>query len=76
MGDPSNIIELNPGDLVAFSGDTKHGVMANTSDRSRTNMLWSIGPAWVRPTQISLWDWRIGDKPYAELIHAYNETHP
>lgn len=75
IGDPDNIIELNAGDLVAFSGDIKHGVLANTSSRSRTNMLWSVGPAWIRPTQISLWDWRIGDKPYPELIHSYNEIH-
>lgn len=75
LGDETQVQELNTGDLVAFAGDIKHGVLPNTSGRSRTNMLWSIGPAWVRPTQMSLWDMRIDDKPYSELIHIYNETH-
>lgn len=64
----SNIIELSPGDLLAFPGTWKHGVLPNTSNRSRTNLLWSIGPSWIKPMQIGLWNMTIDDVPVKDLI--------
>lgn len=64
----SNVHELSPGDLLVFPGNWKHGVWPNTSNRSRTNLLWSIGPAWVKPMQISLWNHVIDDVPIKDMI--------
>lgn len=44
-----------------FEGNTAHGVLPNTSSRSRTNLLWSIGYAWIKPMQISLFNNVIGN---------------
>jgi hypothetical protein len=69
LDDPTNTVELEAGDMFAFAGNSLHGVNPNTSNRSRTNLLWSIGPAWIRPMQMSLWNFhKIDDVSYRDLI--------
>ncbi len=62
------VVELEPGDLFAFLGTEVHGVLPNTSSRPRTNLLWSIGPAWIKPMQISLFHMTIDDVSPSDLI--------
>lgn len=70
--EPSNVIELDVGDMLVFTGDSLHGVKPNSSNFSRTNLLWSIGPSWIRPMQLSLWDFhKIDDESPKELLKKW-----
>lgn len=57
IGDPENIVCMQPGELLFFGGNVRHGVHPNKSERPRTTVLWSMGPYWVRPMLKELWDW-------------------
>jgi hypothetical protein len=69
LGDPTCVYELDAGDMLVFAGSKLHGVKPNSTHSRRTNLLWSIGPAWIRPMQMSLWKFqKIDDVPYRDLI--------
>lgn len=55
--DQSNLVCMEPGELLIFGGNTLHGVHPNKSDRSRTTLLWSMGPCWIRPMLPEVWNW-------------------
>ncbi len=55
--DPTNLVCMKPGELLIFGGNTLHGVHPNKSDRSRTTLLWSMGPHWIRPMLRDVWGW-------------------
>lgn len=65
---PTNVVVLEPGDLYAFRGNMFHGVLPNVSSRSRTNLLWSIGPSWVKPMQASLFNMTFDEVTVKELM--------
>jgi hypothetical protein len=68
IGREDDVYELEPCELAVFDGRMMHGVKPNTSNRNRTNLLWSIGPIWVCPMQIGLWNMTVGEKTPQEVI--------
>lgn len=60
IGEPSELFCMDSGELLIFGGNVRHGVHPNKSDRSRTTLLWSMGPYWIRPMLREVWGWTGG----------------